>query len=69
MKGYGYRNMLLIICGALLVLLGIFMIVMPKASVKKEVEATPEILRQVRKSGIAELVFGLVILVIGFITR
>lgn len=59
--------MALIICGGLLVALGVFMIAMPKASVKKGVEVTPEIIKQVRQSGIVELILGVALLIVGFI--
>ncbi len=55
----------ILVCGILLVALGVFMIVLPKACIKKEAVASEENIRQVRRSGIAEVIFGVILLIIG----
>ena len=59
--------MALFICGVLLLALGVFMIAVPKASVKKDVIVTPEMIKQVRHSGIAEVILGVALMVAGFV--
>ncbi len=59
--------MAIIICGVLLVALGVFMIVSPRSSIKKDVEVSPEMLQQVKKSGIMEVVVGAILMIVGFI--
>ena len=57
------------ILGAILCLLGIYILVFPQLSVKKEVQATSEIIQQVKRSGKQQIIFGAVLIVIGFIAK
>ena len=54
---------------AILCLLGIYILVFPQLSVKKEVQATSEIIQQVKRSGKQQIIFGAVLIVIGFIAK
>ena len=55
--------------GVVLILLGLYMFLYPQGSVKKEVTVEPEILQQVKRSGISQIIFGLAIAVVGLLSR
>ena len=55
----------ILVCGVSLLILGVLMFALPKLFIKKDVTVGEEHLRQVRNSGIAEMVFGAVLIVVG----
>lgn len=54
------------ILGIVFILLGAFMAIMPKKSVKKEFQDSEEQLKRARRNGIIIAVLGIVLIVIGF---
>ncbi len=59
--------MILIILGAVLIALGLFMVICPKQAAKKENRDNPEAVSKVRKSGIIEVVCGILLIIIEII--
>jgi hypothetical protein len=60
---------ILMVMGVALILLGLYMVIYPQGSVKKEVTVEPEVLQQVKRSGISQIIFGLVIAAVGLLSR
>ena len=54
------------ILGIVFILLGAFMAIMPKKSVKKEFQDSEEQLKRARRNGSIIAVLGIVLIVIGF---
>ena len=54
------------ILGIIFILLGTFMAIMPKKSVKKELQDSEEQLKKARRNGIIIVVLGIVLIGIGF---
>ena len=58
-------DMIPLFCGGVIFVLGLLMVAMPKQMTKKEMRDDPAIVEKTRKSGIIELVCGVLIVVIG----
>ena len=59
----------IIICGLLLMAVGLFMIVAPKAALKDEAKNSPEFVEKVKKEGVTALGGGVVITLVGLAIR
>ena len=59
--------MMYIILGTVLIGLGLFMVLCPKQATKKENRENPEAVNKVKKSGIAEIVCGALLVVLGLV--
>lgn len=59
--------MILIILGAVMILVGIYMIASPQTFLKVGVNPSPKLIGKVRRRGIFELIFGIVVLAIVFL--
>ena len=55
------------ILGIVFILLGAFMALMPRKSVKKEDQNSEEELKKTRRNGIIVAILGVVLIIIGFI--
>lgn len=56
-----------VILGAVCVILGIAMVISPKACTKKEFREDPDRVAKTRKSGVVEIFCGIAIIVMGFL--
>ena len=67
-KGGGNMyEMIPYILGIVFILLGAFMALMPRKSVKKEDQNSEEELKKTRRNGIIVAILGVVLIIIGFI--
>lgn len=62
-------NYLPIICGGILLVLGLFMTICPKQATKKEERENEEAVMKTRKNGYVEIACGAIIIIMGLLFK